>query len=165
MKYVFSLVGVAIILLCYFGCGRDDVGNDSVGDSLFIGDTMPAITIEKKQSKALKGGIGVWWQLHADPAPKNDLVVRLNDGQAWVVIPKSQHTSKMFYFKFYRDTEISIDFLPLIFVVGKGPSLNIKALGELPTKTLAGHVIPKDYDFQIYAVGEPAAFAVDVSGR
>lgn len=71
----------------------------------------------------------------------------------------------MFYFKFYRDTEISIDFLPLIFVVSKGPSVDIEALGELPTKTLAGYVIPKDYDFQIYAVGEPAAFAVDVSGR
>ena len=165
MKYLFSLIGVAITLLCYLGCGRDDVGNCSVADSLIVGETMSIITIKKKQSKPLKGGTGVWWQLHADPAPKNDLVVRLNDGQAWAVIPRSQHTSEMFYFKFYRDTEISIDFLPLISVVGKGPSVNIEVLGELPTKTLAGHVIPKDYDFQIYAVGEPAAFAVDVSGR
>lgn len=51
MKYLFSLIGVAITLLCYFGCGRDDVGNDSVANSLIIGDTMPAITIEKNRAK------------------------------------------------------------------------------------------------------------------
>lgn len=163
MRHLFSLIGVVILLLCYCGCGRDDAGDGSVADAVVIRDTMPAITIEKVQSKALKGGIGIWWQLHADPAPKEDLAISLNDGQAWAVIPKAQHTSEIFYFKFYRDTEIRIDFLPMISVVGKGPSVNIEALGELPKKTLSGHVIPKDYEFQIYAITEPGAFLVKVS--
>ena len=158
MKHLFSLISMLIIVVCYFGCSREEVGDGSIADSL----TVSVITIKKNQSKALKGGIGVWWQLHADPAPKSDLAVRLNDGQAWAVIPKSQQTSEMFYFKFYRDTEIRIDFLPLISVVGKGPSVNIKALGELPIKTIEGHVIPKDYNFHIYSVGDPAAFLVKV---
>ena len=158
MKHLFSLISMLIIVMCYFGCSREEVGDGSIADSL----TVSVITIEKKQSKALKGGTGVWWQLRADPAPKSDLAVRLNDGQAWAVIPKSQETSEMFYFKFYHDTEIRIDFLPLISVVGKGPSVNIEALGELPIKTIEGHVIPKDYNFHVYAVGDPAAFLVKV---
>lgn len=48
------------------------------------------------------------------------------------------------------------------FCVGKGPSVNIEALGELPIKTIKGHVIPKDYNCHIYTVGDPAAFLVKI---
>lgn len=58
MRHLFSLIGVVILLLCYYGCGRDDAGDGSVTDAVVISDTMPAITIEKVQSKALKVGLG-----------------------------------------------------------------------------------------------------------
>lgn len=164
-KWLYLKTLALLILGCFLGCGGDDFrDNDgSIADSeLDNDDQIPTITLEKIKTEKLEVGEKVWWRLKADPAPKTDLAVAVYGG-SWVIIPKSKNDSEVFSNTFFSDGEIKIVPLPMVSIVGKGLVVDLELLQKyLPDESLGGHRIPKDFDFPVYNVGEPAQIVIFV---
>ena len=166
MKTVVTFLTITLLVACLFGCGVDDVeDNGSVADPPQDEDNqIPTITIEKIRSEKVDRGIvileRVWWRLNASPAPKTDLAVMGSFGSSdWVIIPKSLNSSEEFS---NTADDIQIRPLPMVSIVGKGVMVNLEKLQrDLPARTRGGHIIPKDYDFPLYKVGEPSKLVVE----
>ena len=155
------------------------------------GEQIPTVIIEKlgidiledqntENSEAFIAGI-LRWRLRAIPAPKDDLAVRLNEGYDWVIIPKSQNYSAVFrhLIRAERGVEediflkegthrrsrflrITIDPLPIVPSTDKGIVVDLEELQKyLPAKSLGNHNIPKDFDFQLYEIGNPSHLFID----
>ncbi len=150
------------ILTCLFGCGGDDIeenGGSIADPALDDRNQIPTVTIEKlrgqKEVSSDCGVVGekVWWRLNAEPAPKTDLAVIV--GNRWAIIPKSQKHSEEFSNSISHGS-IQIDPLPTVSIVGKGIVVDLEKLQRnLPVASRGGHIIPKDYEFPLYKVGEP----------
>ena len=153
----------AVLISFLIGCGGDDFGDNdrSIADSELNNKyQIPTITIENIRTEKLEGGERVWWRLKANPAPKTDLAVRLarrfRDPE-WVIIPKSKNNSETFA----TLRSIEIQPLPMVSIVGKGLVVDLELLQRnLPDDSLGGHRIPKDFDFPVYNVGEPAQIQI-----
>ncbi len=154
---------IMLILCCFYGCGGDDGEDGSISDSgVQTEDIISTITIEIVNSKELEVGKEVQWRLKAEPAPTTDLAILLDAGD-WVIIPKSENYSKTFIFTFLRNSNIRVEPLPVIFIVGEGSVLDLDELQKfLPTESIGGTTIPEHYDFTTYKVGEPSHISVEV---
>ena len=150
----------------FCGCGSDDIGDTDgrITDSdLEGGGRIPSVTIEKIRSEAGEGRTEVWWRLNADPAPKTDLAVAVrSNGFNWVIIPKSKNNSETFNMGFFADTQIVVEPLPMVSIVGKGLVVDLEELQKrLPDESLGGHRIPADFDFPLYKVGDLSHILVE----
>ena len=120
------------------------------------------VTIEKiKIDKAQ-----ISWRLNAFPAPKTDLAVHgLFRSKRWAVIPKESHHSEEFKDSLYGSI-IEILSLPTVSIVGKGVVVDLERLQKtLPIKTRGNHIIPVDYDFPMYKVGEPSKLEATIPAQ
>ena len=120
------------------------------------------------------------WRLNAVPAPKTDLLVKVNIGYTnlrryilgnnpkdyhWVVIPKFQDKSEEFSDIVYAGV-IKIHPLPMIFIDGEELVVDFEELQEdLPEESHGGHRIPEDFDFPLYEVGEKSAILCERCGE
>ena len=162
---LWKFLTIMLILCCFYGCGGDDGEDGSISDSgVQTEDIISTITIEIVNSKELEIGKEVQWRLKAEPAPTTDLAILLDAGD-WVIIPKSENHSKTFIFTFLRNSEIRVEPLPVIFIVGEGSVLDLDELQKfLPTESIGGTTISEHYDFTAYKVGEPSYISVEVGG-
>ena len=192
---------LTLILCCLFGCGGNDITTPNNGNP------VPTITIEKIRGEKVEvvekveSGLPtivddvlvgfhskiiatyaekISWRLNADPAPKTDLLVKVNIGYTnlrryipgnnpkdyhWVVIPKFQNKSEEFSDTVYAGV-IKIHPLPMIFIDGEGLVVDFEELQEdLPEESHGGHRIPEDFDFPLYEVGEKSEILCERCGE
>ena len=198
---VWKLLTLTLILCCLFGCGSNDIIASNNGKP------VPTITIEKIRGEKVEvvekveSGLPtivddvlvgfhskiiityakkISWRLNAVPAPKTDLLVKVNIGYTdlhryipgnnpkdyhWVVIPKFQNQSEEFSDTVYAGV-IKIHPLPMIFIDGEGLVVDFEELQEdLPEESHGGHRIPEDFDFPLYEVGEKSAILCERCGE
>ena len=200
-NWLLKLLTLTLILCCLFGCGSNDVTTPNNGNP------VSTITIEKIRGEKvevvekIESGLPtivngvligfhskiiatyaekISWRLNADPAPKTDLVVKVNIGFTdlpryipgnnpkdyhWAVIPKFQNKSEEF-----SDTVsagvIKIHPLPMIFIDGEGLIVDSEKLQEdLPDESRGGHRIPEDFDFPLYKVGDSSEILCEHCGE
>ncbi len=183
MRYV---VVIVLFIVYFSGCHVEvDPDDGSVADSVLdTKDTAqtPVVTIEAVKVQDSENICDphkvVIWRLKSEPAPKTDLVVRIETypvritelvigrGYSWVVIPKLRSSSEDISNTFYSNSSLSVIPLPTISVVGKGTVVDLETLqADLPAESLGGHKIPKDFDFPIYKIGDLSSIEVDVSNK
>ena len=185
LLYMILFIIGTLTVACLFGCSSENIDDEGsveeedggIANRLLNEDSeIPTITIKEIQREKIDevrvigaerwSPVKVKWHLSASPAPKTDLAVMgkfRGQSPGWVIIPKSQNHSETFSDIMARG-EIEIYPLPVLSIVGKGLEANLKAIekhqGPLPVSSRAGHIIPKDYDFPLYKVGEPSALTV-----
>lgn len=167
-KWLFwKTLTLILVLTCFLGCG-DGIGNDSIIQTVIIKESAKEIKIT--QSGYIH--IDVRWRLDATPVLKTDLVVivekhGVSSERFMVLVPNSQGVSDLFKTEFTflsknltedePKTLLEIKELPFVYIVGEDLVVDIEELQtNYPMKTIGGHIIPKDYDFPIYAVGKPS---------
>ena len=200
-NWLLKLLTLTLILCCLFGCGSNDITASNSGNP------VPTITIEKIRGEKvevvekIESGLPtivddvlvgfhskiiatyaekISWRLNAVPAPKTDLLVKVNIGYTdlrryipgnnpkdyhWVVIPKFQNKSEEF-----SDTVsagvIKIHPLPMIFIDGEGLVVDFEELQEdLPEESHGGHRIPENFDFPLYKVGDSSEILCEHCGE
>ncbi len=181
---MFSLLLVGLLLIGYvFGCGGDDVDEPNNKNQI------PTITIEKLRSekteekdvkyyrnrivRTTRGVETITWRLKAYPAPKTDLVVKVEIGGShskWVLIPKLKNNSKEFTDIVSSSLNLSgvailISPVPMVYIVGQGLVIDLKRFQQsMPDTTREGHIIPEDFDFSLYQIGEKSHILCDRCG-
>jgi hypothetical protein len=165
MKVCLTILIGLVSLNFWFGCGTyDDIrDNDSIANPPpDASNQIPTVTIEELQIDKARAADQIWWRLNASPAPKTDLAVRGSfRSKNWVVIPKLSNHSEEFKDSVFGRTKIEIHPLPIVSIVGKGVVIDLERLQKtLPAKTRGNHIIPVDYDFPVYKVGEPSSILI-----
>ena len=177
-----SLVFI-LVLGCLFGCSGDGI-TDLIPKVPII--TIEKLRSEKVVDEDLEDriefvGEEIWWRLNANPPPKADLVVKIETsrGKKYVVIPKHQKHSEEFsnitvfgiaprvvirtadpdarqqLLEDAEEESIEIVPLPTVSIVGEGEVVNLEKL-YLPEESLGGHIIPEDFNFPLYEIGDPS---------
>ncbi len=173
-----------LVLGCLFGCSEDGSEITDLIPKVPI-VTIEKLRSEKVVDEDLEDhiefvGEEVRWRLNANPPPKTDLVVKIETsrGKKYIVIPKHQKISEefsnitVFGFKYLTKREfnsndrqrlledagedrIGIAPLPTISIVGEGTVVDVEEL-HLPEESLGEHIIPEDFDFPLYEIGDPS---------